>query len=195
MWARTAQPVTVIESPAIELRAKAVVAQAVAEETGVHLLRTSPTMAGIYVRGLTGNKVNVFVDGVRYSTGAARGGVNTFLDLVEPTSLEVDRGPARARTARSTAATRSAEACSSCRRPPSLAGGAGKRIGGYVSALGHAAPTVGWAANLARSATPWGRFGLFANLAGRRIGKRAARRGHRLARRRHALPRACRPTR
>ena len=28
-------------------------------------------MAGIFVRGLTGNKVNVFVDGVRYSNGAA----------------------------------------------------------------------------------------------------------------------------
>ena len=38
-------------------------------------------MAGIFVRGLTGNKVNVFVDGVRYSTGAQRGGVSTFLDL------------------------------------------------------------------------------------------------------------------
>ncbi len=95
MWARTAQPVTVIESPAIELRAKAVVAQAVAEEPGVHLLRTSPTMAGIYVRGLTGNKVNVFFDGVRYSTGSARGGVNTFLDLDRADQPAVDRGPAR----------------------------------------------------------------------------------------------------
>src|SRR5262245_26784265 len=56
-------------------------------------------MAGIFVRGLTGNKVNVFVDGVRYSNGAQRGGVNTFLDLIEPgalESIEVLRGPSSA---------------------------------------------------------------------------------------------------
>ena len=90
------QPVNVIESGAILERAKAVVAQAVLEEPGVNLLRTAPTMAGIYVRGLTGNKVNVFVDGVRYSNSAQRGGVNTFLDLIEPTGLqaiEILRGP------------------------------------------------------------------------------------------------------
>jgi len=90
------QPINVIESDAILERAKAVVAQAVLEEPGVNLLRTSPTMAGIYIRGLTGNKVNVFVDGVRYSNSAQRGGVNTFLDLIEPSSLqaiEILRGP------------------------------------------------------------------------------------------------------
>jgi outer membrane receptor for ferrienterochelin and colicin len=90
------QPINIIESGAIQERAKAVVAQAVLEEPGVNLLRTSPTMAGIYVRGLTGNKVNIFVDGVRYSNSAQRGGVNTFLDLIEPTSLqaiEILRGP------------------------------------------------------------------------------------------------------
>ena len=56
-------------------------------------------MAGVFVRGLTGNKVNVFVDGVRYSNGAQRGGVNTFLDLIEPDALEtieVLRGPSSA---------------------------------------------------------------------------------------------------
>ena len=56
-------------------------------------------MAGIFVRGLTGNKVNVFVDGVRYSNGAQRGGVNTFLDLIEPEwleSIEILRGPSSA---------------------------------------------------------------------------------------------------
>ncbi len=56
-------------------------------------------MAGIFVRGLTGNKVNVFVDGVRYSNGAQRGGVNTFLDLIDPSTLdgmEVLRGTSSA---------------------------------------------------------------------------------------------------
>ena len=97
---RTAgQPVNVIDSRAIAERVDTVVAEAVKEEAGVHLQRTSPTMAGIFVRGLTGNKVNVFVDGVRYSNGAQRGGVNTFLDLIEPgmlESIEVLRGPSSA---------------------------------------------------------------------------------------------------
>lgn len=94
--AAVSQPVNVISANEIQMRAKAVVAQAVTEEEGVALQRTSPTMAGVFVRGLTGNKVNVFVDGVRYSTGAQRGGVNTFLNLVEPTNLEaieILRGP------------------------------------------------------------------------------------------------------
>ncbi len=90
------QPVNVIGREEIQERAKAVVAQAVAEEAGVYLQRTSPSLAGVFVRGLTGNKVNVYVDGVRYSTAAARGGINTFLSLVEPTQLEaieILRGP------------------------------------------------------------------------------------------------------
>ena len=111
---RSPQAVNVIPQDAIGQRTRTVVAQAVAEEAGVHLQRTSPTMAGIFVRGLTGNKVNVFVDGVRYSNGAQRGGVNTFLDLIEPSALDTIESCA-ARTARSTAATRSAAACSSCR--------------------------------------------------------------------------------
>jgi hemoglobin/transferrin/lactoferrin receptor protein len=95
----SAQPVNIISAEDIADRVKTVVAQAVEAEPGVNLQRTSPTMAGIFVRGLTGNKVNIFVDGVRYSNGAQRGGVNTFLDLVEPDTLEtieVVRGPSSA---------------------------------------------------------------------------------------------------
>jgi outer membrane receptor protein involved in Fe transport len=94
-----AQPVNVISAEDIAKRVKTVVAQAVAGEAGVQLQQTSPTMAGIFIRGLTGNKVNVFLDGVRYSNGAQRGGVNTFLDLIEPEALstiEVLRGPSSA---------------------------------------------------------------------------------------------------
>lgn len=90
------QPVSVITRDDIDARVTTVVAEAVAEEAGVHLQRTSPTMAGIFIRGLTGNKVNVYVDGVRYSNGAQRGGVNTFLDLIDPSALsgiEVVHGP------------------------------------------------------------------------------------------------------
>src|SRR5262245_8240996 len=91
-----AQPVNDVSSEEIFTRVGTVVAEAVSEETGVMLQRTSPTMAGVFIRGLTGNKVNVFVDGVRYTTGAQRGGVNTFLDLIESTHLEeieILRGP------------------------------------------------------------------------------------------------------
>jgi hemoglobin/transferrin/lactoferrin receptor protein len=92
----SAQPVNVISADDIERRTTTVLGEAVNEEVGVNLQRTSPTMAGVFVRGLTGNKVNVFVDGVRYSNGAQRGGVNTFFDLLEPSSLEgieILRGP------------------------------------------------------------------------------------------------------
>ena len=90
----------VIGEEDIALRAKAVVAQAANEEVGLHLQRTSPTMGGIFVRGLTGTKVNVYVDGIRYTTAAQRGGVSTFLNLVDPAALEgieVVRGPSSAR--------------------------------------------------------------------------------------------------
>ena len=93
---RLSQPVNLVSAEEMLQRTKTVVAQAVEGETGVQLQRTSPGMAGIFVRGLTGNKVNVFVDSVRYSNGAQRGGVNTFLDLVDLSTLEgleVLRGP------------------------------------------------------------------------------------------------------
>ena len=77
------QQVNVITEQQIEQRAKSVTAQIANEEVGVHLQRTAPVMSGIFVRGLTGNKVNIFIDGFRYSTAAMRGGVNTFLNLID----------------------------------------------------------------------------------------------------------------
>ncbi|HEV8383846.1 MAG TPA: TonB-dependent receptor [Candidatus Acidoferrales bacterium] len=94
-----AQSVVVIGADELERRAKSVVAQVAEGSPGVHLQRTSPTISGIFVRGLTGNKVNVFVDGVRYSTSAMRGGINTFMNLIDPTNLEaveILRGPSSA---------------------------------------------------------------------------------------------------
>lgn len=90
------QQVNVIPAIKIQERATEVVAQAVAEEVGAALQRTSPTIGGIYVRGLTGKNVVVFIDGVRYSNSAQRGGINTFLNLIEPSNLrsvELLRGP------------------------------------------------------------------------------------------------------
>lgn len=90
------QQVNVITEQQIGERAKSVTAQIANEEVGVHLQRTATVMSGIFVRGLTGNKVNIFIDGFRYSNASQRGGVNTFLNLIDPTNLrgaEILRGP------------------------------------------------------------------------------------------------------
>ena len=150
------QPVNVINAQEISERVKTVVAQAVEGESGVALQRTSPTMAGVFIRGLTGNKVNVFVDGIRYSNGAQRGGVNTFLDLIEPEAIEtveVLRGPSSAQYG-SDALGGSVQFFS---RPPTIAtagtnpwrgwvsanGGTGHYSGGGGALIGYAAPTFG----------------------------------------------------
>jgi hemoglobin/transferrin/lactoferrin receptor protein len=91
-----AQPVNVIHSGEILARGTEVVAQVVDEEQGVNLQRTSPSLSAVFVRGLTGRNVAVYVDGVRYTTSAQRGGVGTFFSLIEPSSLEaveILRGP------------------------------------------------------------------------------------------------------
>jgi outer membrane receptor protein involved in Fe transport len=91
-----AQPVNVMNEEEILQRATEVVAQVVDEEPGVNLQRTSPSLSAVFVRGLTGRNVGVYVDGVRYTTSAQRGGVGTFFSLIEPSSLgtaEVLRGP------------------------------------------------------------------------------------------------------
>ena len=88
--------VNVINERRIMERAPEVVAQIVDEEPGVNLQRTSPSLSAVFVRGLTGRNVAVYVDGVRYTTSAQRGGVGTFFSLIEPSSLEtveILRGP------------------------------------------------------------------------------------------------------
>jgi hemoglobin/transferrin/lactoferrin receptor protein len=91
-----AQQVNVIGSDTIRERVKTITAEAVSEEVGLHLQRTSPSIAGIFVRGLAGKNVAVYVDGVRFTTSAQRGGINTFFDLNDSVSIgamEVLRGP------------------------------------------------------------------------------------------------------
>ena len=90
------QAVTLISAESISQRMRSVVADAGKEEAGLNVQRTSPTIGAIVIRGLTGKNVVNFVDGVRYTNGAQRGGINTFLDLNEPNnfnSIEVLRGP------------------------------------------------------------------------------------------------------
>jgi outer membrane receptor protein involved in Fe transport len=91
-----AQPVNIITKNEVQQRAQEVVAQVVDEEHGTNLQRTSPSLSAVFVRGLTGRNVAVYVDGIRYTTSAQRGGVGTFFSLIEPSSLEtveILRGP------------------------------------------------------------------------------------------------------
>lgn len=164
---RLTQPVNIIDADEILQRAKTVVTQVAEEEVGVHLQRTSPAMAGIFVRGLTGNKVNVFVDGVRYSTAAQRGGVSTFLDLVDPAlldSVEVLRGPNSAQYG-SDALGGSVQFLS---RVPSIGMAGGQRWGGLFSVSGNSSDQSVGSNVTASYAGP--RVGVLFAVAARRIG-------------------------
>ena len=84
------------QPPAILERATTVLAQAGKEQAGLNVQQTSPTLGAIVVRGLTGKNVVNYVDGVRYTNSAQRGGINTFFNLNDPSnfqSIEVLRGP------------------------------------------------------------------------------------------------------
>jgi hemoglobin/transferrin/lactoferrin receptor protein len=164
---RLTQPVNVIDANEIAMRAKSVVTEIANEEVGLHLQRTSPVMAGIFVRGLTGNKVNVFVDGVRYSTAAQRGGVSTFMDLIDPAlldSIEVLRGPNSAQYG-SDALGGSLQFLS---RVPSIGLRAGDQVHGLFSAQANTAD-YGIGSNLTASYAA-SRVGFTGALAARRIG-------------------------
>ncbi|MBX7184083.1 MAG: TonB-dependent receptor [Vicinamibacteria bacterium] len=97
--ARTPQSTNAISRDEIDGRAKVSLAEIGNGEAGLYWQRTSPTLGAIFIRGLTGAKVNLFIDGVRFSNAAARGGVNTFFNLLDPSlidSAEVTRGPSSA---------------------------------------------------------------------------------------------------
>ncbi|HVF29636.1 MAG TPA: TonB-dependent receptor plug domain-containing protein, partial [Pyrinomonadaceae bacterium] len=90
------QAVNIIGPVEIQQRATSVLAQIAGEEVGLNIQRTSPTVGAIVVRGLTGKNVSNYVDGVRYTNGAQRGGINTFFNLNDASNLqavEVLRGP------------------------------------------------------------------------------------------------------
>jgi len=90
------QPVNVVTADRLSQRAVTTLAQAAKEEAGLNVQQTSPTIGAIVVRGLTGKNVVNFVDGVRYTNGAQRGGINTFFNLNDASNLqsvEVLRGP------------------------------------------------------------------------------------------------------
>ena len=93
---RVVQQVNVISEASLRQRTTDVLAQVADEEPGLSLQRTSPSIGAVFVRGLTGKNVAVYVDGVRFTTAAGRGGINTFFNMNEPSDLsvvEVLRGP------------------------------------------------------------------------------------------------------
>jgi hemoglobin/transferrin/lactoferrin receptor protein len=90
------QAVSVITTNEILERTTSVIAQVGREEVGLNVQKTSPTIGAVVVRGLTGKNVVNYVDGVRYTNSAQRGGINTFFNLNEASNLqaiEVLRGP------------------------------------------------------------------------------------------------------
>lgn len=82
------QAVTLIGQEQIARQATSVLAQIADEEVGVSFQKTSPTMGQIFVRGLTGKNVSVYVDGVRFTNSAQRGGVSTFFNTNDPSNLQ-----------------------------------------------------------------------------------------------------------
>lgn len=90
------QRVNSISSEQLRERVTVGLNDAFREEIGLETQRTATFMGGIFIRGLTGNKVVTYRDGVRYSTSAARGGVSTFFNLLETDGIEqaeILRGP------------------------------------------------------------------------------------------------------
>ncbi len=82
------QAVTILSTAKISEKSVTVLAQIADEEVGVSLQRTSPTIGAIAVRGLTGKNVSVYIDGVRFTHSAQRGGINTFFNLTDTSQLE-----------------------------------------------------------------------------------------------------------
>lgn len=163
-----AQQVNVIDQDELRQRTKAGLGQAFNEEVGVHWQRTSPTISGVFVRGLTGNKVNVFVDGVRYSTAAQRGGVNTFFNLGDTGNLEaveILRGPSSAQYG-SDALGGSIQLLT---RTPSFAGADGRHWQGAFTA-GASSADLGYGGSIYTQYSGARVSGIF-NLAGRRANR------------------------
>lgn len=89
------QAVTLIGSDRMNQKSPVVLAQLADEEVGVSFQRTSPTIGAIAVRGLTGKNVSVYIDGVRFTNSAQRGGISTFFNLNDASnfqSVEILRG-------------------------------------------------------------------------------------------------------
>ncbi len=81
------QAVNVISTEELAQRANPVLSKVAGEGVGVNVQRTSPTIGGIFIRGLAGKNVSVYSDGVRYTTSVMRAGISSFFNLNDQTSL------------------------------------------------------------------------------------------------------------
>jgi len=71
--------------------------QALREEPGVSVQQTSTSQGSPFVRGLTGQHVVSYIDGVRFNNATFRPGANQYTALIEPQfveRVEIVRGPA-----------------------------------------------------------------------------------------------------
>lgn len=160
------QAINVVSSEAIMERATSVLAQAGKEEAGLNVQKTSPTVGAIVVRGLTGKNVVNFVDGVRFTNGAQRGGINTFFNLNEPTnlqSIEVLRGPSGAQYGSDSLAG----AVNLVTKSPVYGTGKSEFHGEFTPSFSSADRGYGSSALLSYGTQ---KFGGYVSIAGRRIG-------------------------
>lgn len=160
-----AQRISLLGPAEIRERVATVLTEAGTGEAGVEQLRTSSTMGSFFIRGLTGKNVAVYRDGIRYTTSAQRGGVSTFQNLVDASSLsavEFVRGPNGAQYG-----SDSVGGTVNLQSRPVEFGMAARRAHGEISPWFHSATTGGGGdAALSYGGT---RVGFVTNLAARRV--------------------------
>ena len=87
---------TVTGTPLLSRRGYLIFPQALREEPGVSVQQTSTSQGSPFVRGLTGQHVVTYVDGVRFNNATFRPGANQYTALIEPQfvdRVEIVRGP------------------------------------------------------------------------------------------------------
>jgi len=97
-------------TPLLSRRGYLIFPQALREEPGVSCNRRQRARDRRFVRGLTGQHVVTYVDGVRFNNATFRPGANQYTALIEPQfvdRVEIVRGPRRPNTGRMRSAARS----------------------------------------------------------------------------------------
>lgn len=92
-----AELTTITGTDVLSRRSYVTFPQALREEAGVSVQQTSTSQGSPFVRGLTGQYVVSYLDGVRFNTSTFRPGANQYSALIEPQfveRVEIARGPA-----------------------------------------------------------------------------------------------------
>jgi outer membrane receptor protein involved in Fe transport len=159
------QRISVLDREEAAERAVTVLTETADGDAGVVQMRTAPAMGSFMIRGLTGKGVAVYRDGVRYTTSAQRGGVNTFQNLVDASTLdgiEFLRGPNSAQFGSDSLGG----AVNLLSRAPALASGGAQLRGDASTFYNSAAHAFG-----SQATTAWSgeRAGLVASLHAKRV--------------------------